>query len=1273
MGFGTAAVRNPPGKGTRRSRRNGKGGWRRALAFTLVAVFIFELLPMGASDIPDIQAPSSTYGVQDDLAAIQQEKSTRYDSPEVLRETRNALDLIQPRKIEKTGPLTNYTLVSPQIPDLAEPEIFDEARNNTALNGTSIIDFLLNQPLSYLVYTNYQGIRSWSKGFLRPVLDINISAPSLIDPDPWVPVDADHDVSTGDNGNDIQARISLIFENMTFQLPSLSPVPPFRVPGSLNFSGGLRLEVGKLSTTTTRLPMEVAFLKAFTYRGLNYVWMISFNFSDVPQQYATSVVAEKFHATGDALNMILNVISGILGIGNGTQIVDVAGPYKIQVSTSPLESVAAIIGYAKAQNLDLVERSWIKLGLSPGAGASGLPSRMEVWLDSPSFASSFNHLRWTSSGRVRLDAELVENQENITYGLIQLHDLPDFMELRLDNLSTDEKPNGYIHFESSQAIGLVVYDEYELYGGRAAEYKNMHLRITDLPTSITLTGTFDVARPSTGAVGNPGAGIVARILDNVMVRLSGKFYTIARTLRSIPENLVNMPGRAGWSSLDLPPGQQIGAIELWLASGPFVLRDGSFLAFYNLSLPPSVAPLMEASFSARLEGIRGFHADFRRGNHIDLRTSVRQRFTAVFVDDNRGSNASLELNPLPSQLVIDVDKENRTLTLYMSDKVLSFDYLGWEGRQYLKISLRDLPTTFTVVQKPDRFFMNATEGQTIGRLEILSTNADMYALEGNYLLTSSGPDGTMFGASLGGLSSAGYSTGPNGMLELSLSSPDPLQVYIENRSENLRARLLISPLPSRIAIGMSNLLAGGLKVPDLMNATSLFGFSSAVFAITRLGADVLGVASQVAGFVDEQMSGIGQNSTFSISTAGDTTLVGDIQKGNLTEAPWTHGITSRHVQVPGTNTSYYNTKLFLRLARETYISSRTNGDTLNISVEMKGFHPKYDWMLFDLRGIAGRDMFAYMTGIPSSVDLRIDANITQNTTYGREVLSADLRFSSSKPLGPFLASIARLAPVNTRVMVLASALVPDLSIHAFLAGRFDLGYRASEGLEYLYIKSSRLVDERWRSSTVLLHDIPRTVDVSMAPPEKFEATSSAPNKLPELSVSADTGSLDLFVDLDGRATGQRSSYQVEMKDAGELLSARNVNGVYKLRSFGTDELYIRVRDMPYRKGFAITALGLFMEDLRSVDLGMSLVFGAFPVFRISSLEASSVHMSLTSRLDAGGQRNANLVLADSRSSGGLPAGVQLVQNGFATGASKGDEHLIMPMPMATLMWSLLGG
>ncbi|MBM4249978.1 MAG: hypothetical protein FJ149_11230 [Euryarchaeota archaeon] len=1272
MRFGRLSVGKTPGKGgpakgRRRSRR------LKALAVLLAAATIFELLPMGASDVPGLQAPSSLYGVNDALTSIQAEKATRYDSPEVLRETRNVLDTIRPARVEKTGPLSDYTLVTAQLPDLTEPDLFDQAQDQSALNGTSILDFLLGQPLSYLVYTDYEGCRTWSKGFLRPVLDFNLSTGSLIDPKPWVPVDADQDPSTGDSGYELRARMTLVVENVTYQMPSISPTPPFRVPGSLNFSGGLRFEVEKLVPATTGLPAEVAFLKAFMYRGLNYVWMVSFNFSDTPRQFAASILAERFRASADLLDMVLDLIANIIGIGNGTQILDVAGPYRIQVYTSPLESVVGIIGYAKAENRVLAERSWMKLCLAPGAGASSLPDRMEIWLDSPSFTTSFNQLRWTSSGKVRLDAELVENQQNVTYGLIRLHDLPGFMELRMDNLSTGEDPDGYIRFESSESIGLVTYDEYELYDGNATTYKHMHVNITDMPLRLTLTGTFDIARSSPGPIGNPGAGVVARILDNVMVRLSGKFYTIARTLRSIPDNLLNMPGRAGWSFLDIPAGQEIGAIELWLTSGPYIMRGGSFLAFYNITLPESAAPLMEASFSARLEGLGGFRADFRRGNHIDLRTSTRQPFTAVFVDRNLGSNASLELDPLPSRLVIDVDKDNRTFSLFSSDKVRSLVYLGWEGRQYLKISLRDLPTTFTVVQKPDRFFMNASEGQTVGRLEILSTDSDLYALEGNYLLTRSGPEGTMFGASLGGLGSAGYSTGPDGRLELSLGSPDPLQVYIENRSVDLRARLLVTPLPSRISFGMSNLLAGGLKVPDLMNATSLFGFSSAVFAITRLGADVLGVASQVAGFVDAQMAGIGQNSTFSITTESDTTLVGDIQKGNLTEAPWTHGITTRHVRAPGTGLTYYNTKLFLRLARETFISSRTDGDSLNLSVGMTGFHPRFDWMLFDLRGISGRDMFAYLSGLPPSLDLRLDANITQNTTYGRELVRADLWFTSSRALGPFLASIGRLPPVNSRMLLLASSLGPELDIEAYLGERFELRYRALEPLQHLFLKTSKLIGQNWRSSMVLLHDIPRSVEVAMAPPAGFDAGAAPSQMLPELSVAADADTLDLLVDLDGRTSGQRSSFRVTIRDAGEVLTGRNSGGVYRLRSSGTEEIYLSVRDLPYRKNFSIRALGLYLEDMRSLDLEISLVFGSYPMFTISSLWADSFQLSLSSKVSVAGEHEGRMMFADMRSSGGVPAGVQLFENGITAGVSRNEGHLVIPLPMTSLMWTILGG
>ena len=49
------------------------------------------------------------------------------------------------------------------------------------------------------------------------------------------------------------------------------------------------------------------------------------------------------------------------------------------------------------------------------------------------------------------------------------------------------------------------------------------------------------------------------------------------------------------------------------------------------------------------------------------------------------------------------------------------------------------------------------------------------------------------------------------------------------------------------------------------------------------------------------------------------------------------------------------------------------------------------------------------------------------------------------------------------------------------------------------------------------------------------------------------------------------------------------------------------------------------------------------------------------------------MLADMRSSGGMPAGVQLFSNGLDAGTSRGESHVVIPMPMTSLMWTLLGG
>jgi hypothetical protein len=1248
---------------------------KKVLAACIVTLLLLDIIPLATSEEPEPQAPSSTYGVNDKLAALQAEKSTRYDPPDILRETKAVLDAIQPRMAEKTPPATDFVLVDPVLPDMSAPAIFDLSENNTALNGTSIIQWLIDQPLSYWVHTRMAGADTWTKGFLRPSLDFRVDTTGihLVDWERWVDIDADQNASTGDaSGNELRARFSVVVENYTFDRPTIIPLKP---GWDLNFTGGLRLEVQRLTNTTASMPIGVDFLKAFMYRGFDYIWITAFNYSNLPSTFELRIVAEKVRAGGGLVELIGSLLQNF-SLGNSSILKDITGPYKVGIHSSPLEAVSFTIGYAKAVNLRLEERSWIQAALGRAAGRSAIPANMELWLDSPSFNVSFNRARWIADAPCHIQAVLAQAQENFTFATIEIRELPTYFFIKIDNNSSDGAPNNSIHFESSSPIPYIEYNEFELFGGNASRYRNLHVVLSDLPMEFDMTGTFEVGGPQEQAISNPiGIGLIPVILDNLMTRFVSKFYTFARTLRTIPENALHMSEKAGWLKLDIPPGQKIGTLDIRLASGPYIERQGSFLAFYNLSLPDGGDGPLGVSFSLHLDGLSGLDSDFRRGVRLDIRTAVKQKFSAAFIDRNRDSNASIDIVDLPGELLVEVDNATHTLTVSCSEKVESITYLGWVRQQYLKMSFIDTPPMFRVTQTADSFVMDTTPSSPIGRIEILSTDSDLYTLDGNYLMVRSGSWGTSFGAAFEGLSHAGYSTGANGKLELCLTSPEPLRIYIENETQMFRARIAITPMPRTLSIGMSNLLAsGGVKVPDILRATSVLGFSSAVFAVTELGADVLAIADQVAGFVDQQMEGIGSNSTFGISTDSDTILVGDVQKGNVTEAPWTHGITSRHVEVPGKNVTYYNTKLYLRLARETTISTRTEGEVMNFSLEMKGFRPKYDWMLVDLEGISGRDIYAYLTGIGTPVDFRLDANITQNATYGRDTLRADIRFHASQPFGPFIASLARRPPLSTRVLVYAASLPQELELSAYMAEKLEMEYSASEAMEHLYVKNSRLVKDQWRASSVLMHDIPRTVEVKFDPPKHFDASAGPVQMLPDFSVTAGQDNLDIYVVLDGKATGQRSSYQVEVKNAGKLTTGKHSGDIFRLRGSGSDEVYLRIWDMPYRKGMSITALGIFVEDLRSLDLKISMVFGSYPMFQMSSVSAESIHLSLRTKISfMGMEKEGKLIFADSRSISGIPMALQFFTNGMSVGASDGGEHTMVPLPMASMLATLLGG
>jgi hypothetical protein len=80
------------------------------------------------------------------------------------------------------------------------------------------------------------------------------------------------------------------------------------------------------------------------------------------------------------------------------------------------------------------------------------------------------------------------------------------------------------------------------------------------------------------------------------------------------------------------------------------------------------------------------------------------------------------------------------------------------------------------------------------------------------------------------------------------------------------------------------------------------------------------------------------------------------------------------------------------------------------------------------------------------------------------------------------------------------------------------------------------------------------------------------------------------------------------------------------------------------------------------------------MFQMSSVFAESMHLSLRTKMDfMGTEKEGRLIFADSRSVSGVPMALQFFTNGFSAGASDGGEHTLVPLPMASMMATLLGG
>jgi hypothetical protein len=1206
------------------------------------------------------------------------DKSERLNSPEVLNSTEQALDDIEIIKIEPESPVKDYTLLNSEIanPISQTPVVFHELERNPIVNNTSVLDILLEQPLSYMIFTRYQNYDTWTNGLLRR----SLALPEF-NPTKWEYIDIDHNTSTGaDDGNTLltydphhEIRIRLTqspFEVKDTQIPR----PLQGIDGSINASGGLQIEIEKLVNNT--FPLEAYVIKSISYEGNNYIWVIGFEFQKTPGSFNLTVIADSVKLIGGKVDeFITYLLSGNLSDISDISLAEVNGPYTLNYETNTaIPSVAATIGLVKVENYTLTDKSWIQLRLDKADHENTIPTTGEVFMDSMNIEAPIDTLRWlageSDSDRIPviLTIKYFEERDEIIFASVLVNELPGFFEFVIDYTTTVDDVNvTIIDYEASEVVHELVYNGYLYPNYRTKnnlEYYNAtNLKLVDIPKKFHMETTTDIAsQVDTGVYYTPQTGLVANIIDNLVLKLSNRLYRIGKYLKYAADSVMTLPNSNGWAVIDAYD-EHFTEIEFYRSSGNYITRDGNFIAFFDDSYvdpfkyddPDYV--LGNIAMSGRFSHLKFLNISFKTNTHLEVKLQGGTDFNALIIKGNEFTHA--HVSNLPNYLLIESGDNGTMYSTVPSEledyedesdfdqnKISEFKIISVVGQQYLQMKVKDIPNTMTFKRPPGNIVFDVPGDQAIGSFEFQITNNSYYPLygvkEGHYAYISQTQDYNIGSGRLSGVKHIEYNPEQFGTFALKLEEEAKFQLIFNNELDKKLAtsgRMIIDPLPSDFSMELPGIANRSqfLEFPEVTNVSDITEFSNIFFVLGNLGNEIIDLMGNISNSLIQSIGNIGTNFAFTYSLETYNVpldIIADIERGNwelLEDEPdvpsisWTHGISL--IQHEYQDISFLKAHVYLQgLPQRATFESRLVGDDVYIKLDFDDYSPIYDWLQIDIKGVQDRDVDLYLTGLRPNIDFYAEANLTMNLSVAGQItgtiqiLTADRdcpRYAvdekaqglqdGSLPgvdLGKLYIKMTQYAPIFSYREILVAKVPARFYTNLALTTDLSVKYQASEEIDYFYAKLSKFaLDRQWHHSYVIFHELPLEFELGLESNPDFDMDEPLPTQgLPTIKIDTSTQEqLDVYIDLDGRTVGQRPNYEIYIGDAPNILASMS-GDVYKFRSLDgkLGALEVKLTNLPIRDNYKVDKFELIGEDIKGFDIKINTIFGVLPYIEVDT-------------------------------------------------------------------------
>ena len=610
------------------------------------------------------------------------------------------------------------------------------------------------------------------------------------------------------------------------------------------------------------------------------------------------------------------------------------------------------------------------------------------------------------------------------------------------------------------------------------------LEITNLPESLVLQGNLNLDDSNDNAFddADPTAvddSAVGGLISDLLLGLAGRIVYVGDLLRSIPQAVLQSTIGEGDGEVDVimrTREDELAYLEnlfVFLTSDKYLdLGDGSgddFFAIYNQSaFLDSNAPNnrssisqknLDYSFSARVTEIGDisfYSKDGFTNVSLDMKPSRDKPFRVYFEGISNSQEtthwANITLSNVPSSINLNIDNGNLQYTGgNNSDQLIDhITFTSFASDIYSRIRLEHLPGSAEIVSSggdlrlvTDSWFnfsfliTNVTEaGKATGWVwDTSNYNGSSVMLyqdnmgQDNEIASLSGDLDWIQSLRLDG-------DGSEELADFKITHRQPVQFkvgaiddtdYDENH-KGLDAYVFVDSLPAEIVVAVPLLNSTAILGGDVSEVNDLEDVAQFIEALSELGKALVDTVAGLSINLVTNVESFETVARFFYDVDETVSVTAWVDKGNISlldeEPVWVEGLWSSQKDI-GEETILGARMLFKDLPQTVDANYTSRGDKIDLELELADFNyaDKSDYIIFREEGIIGPEVTAFIEGIPTGLDLELNADLVLNATVDNLTLTGDIQFKTDQPVGPIYLVIDQKEDENPYHL---EALIPRL-------------------------------------------------------------------------------------------------------------------------------------------------------------------------------------------------------------------------------------------------------